>query len=364
MSKGTRERGRPARCVRSRLGLRLRAALCVRPNGIASVFELWAVARKRKGSCEQRAGRPRSRRPWFVAFATLLFAAAAHADPPQRIISLAPSITEILFAVGAGDRVVGVSTYCDYPPEATRIDRIGTFLQPNIERILAKRPDLVIGVPSPGNRTSVERLEELGLHILIVDPERIADILAAIRTIANAVGNSAQGEAAAGRIERDIAAVTARLDGAARPRVLMLVGRSPFVAAGRGTYQDELIGLAHGDNLTANSAQTWPTLNLEFIVAQAPEVIIDASMGSEEAADRNAALAFWRDYATIPAVRDRRIYGYRAYELLHPGPRVADTLEKVARFIHPERFPPMAGGASSPAAKTAGAPACYGGSCQ
>src|SRR5215470_294431 len=91
----------------------------------------------------------------------VLGATAAQADPPQRIISLAPSITEILFAVGAGERVVGVSTYCDYPPEATRIDRIGTFLQPNIERIIAKHPDLIIGVPSPDNRAPVERLEAL-----------------------------------------------------------------------------------------------------------------------------------------------------------------------------------------------------------
>src|SRR5215470_1410783 len=101
-----------------------------------------------------------------IASLTLLTLLAAS---PQRIISLAPSITEILFALGVGDRVVGVSTFCDYPPEATRLDRIGTFLQPDIERILAKRPDLVIGVPSPTNRAPVERLESLGLHILIVD---------------------------------------------------------------------------------------------------------------------------------------------------------------------------------------------------
>src|SRR6478672_6683405 len=93
---------------------------------------------------------------------------------PQRIISLAPSITEILFALGVGDRVVGVSTYCDYPPEVARIDRIGTFLQPNVERILAKRPDLVIGVPSPDNRAPVERLQEFGVRVLVVNPERIA----------------------------------------------------------------------------------------------------------------------------------------------------------------------------------------------
>ncbi len=269
----------------------------------------------------------------FIAALSIVLAVA-----PQRIISLAPSITEILFALGVGDRVVGVSTYCDYPPEATRIDRIGTFLQPNVERILAKRPDLVIGVPSPGNRASVERLEELGLRVLIVNPERVADILAAIHSIADAVGVPSQGAALVARIQHAMSAVTARLDGAPTPRVLMLVGRSPFIAAGKGTYQGELITLAHGDNLAAATGDAWPTVSLEFIVARAPQVIIDTSMGSEESADRESALAFWRDFPTVPAVRDHRIYGYRAYQLLRPGPRVAETLETVARFIHPERF--------------------------
>jgi iron complex transport system substrate-binding protein len=270
--------------------------------------------------------------------AVLLLLSLVAAQSPQHIISLAPSVTEILFALGVGDRVVGVSTYCDYPPEARTIDRIGTFLQPSVERILAKRPDLVIGVPSPGNRAGVERLEELGIRLLIVDPERLADILASIRTIADAVGVPERGAALVARIERELAAVAQRLEGAPRPRVLMLVGRSPFVAAGRGTYQDELIELAHGTNLAAASGDAWPNVGLEFIVARAPEVIIDASMGSEEATDRATAIAFWDDFPTIPAVRDHRIYGYRAYELLRPGPRVAQTLETVARFIHPVRF--------------------------
>jgi len=260
------------------------------------------------------------------------------ATSPQRIVSLAPSVTEILFALGVGERVVGVSSYCDYPPEALRVERIGTFLQPNVERIVAQRPDLVIGVPSPDNRASVERLEALDLRVLVVDPERLADIFVSIRAIAAAVGVPERGEELVARIEREIGAVTAKLDGAARPQVLMLVGHAPFIAAGPDTYQDDLIKLAHGDNLAAASGQRWPSVTLEFIVARAPQVIIDASMGSEESADRASALAFWRDFPTIPAVRDQRIYGYRAYELLRPGPRVAQTLELVARFIHPERF--------------------------
>lgn len=285
--------------------------------------------------------RARGRRAAALAFLIIpIVAGAVRAEPAQRIVSLAPSITEILFALGVGDRVVGVSTYCDYPPEATRIDRIGTFLEPNVERILTKRPDLVIGVPSPSNRAPVERLQGLGTRVLIVNPERIPDILAAITTIADAVGVPAKGAELVARIRRDLAAVTDRLDGASRPSVLMLVGRSPFIAAGAGTYQGELVELAHGDNLAAPIGEAWPAVNLEFIVARAPQVIIDASMGSEEAHDRDGALAFWHDFPTIPAVRDHRIYGYRAYELLRPGPRVAETLETIARFIHPERYPP------------------------
>jgi iron complex transport system substrate-binding protein len=273
----------------------------------------------------------------LVALLTLTLAAATPA--PQRIVSLAPSVTEILFALGVGDRVIGVSSHCDYPPEAAAIERIGTFLQPNVERILARRPDLVIGVPSPSNRGSVEQLEMLGARVLIVNPELIDEILAAIRTIAAAVGEPARGEDLVARIEREIAAVTARVAGAPRRRVLMLVGRSPFIAAGSGTYQDQLITLARGENLGAAAGPRWPNVGLEFIVARAPEVIIDASMGSEEAPDRAGALAFWDDFPTIPAVGERRIYGHGIYELLRPGPRVARTLETVARFVHPERFP-------------------------
>ena len=280
----------------------------------------------------------RSRAALACGIIIALCAAAADAEPPARIVSLAPSITEMLFALGVGDRVVGVSTYCDYPPQAAQIDRVGTFLEPNIERILAKRPDLVIGVPSPDNHAPVDRLQQLGLRVLIVDPERVPDVLTTIETLAQTVGVPERGAQLTAQIRGDIAAVTGRLDGAPRPSVLMLVGRSPFIVAGAGTYQDELIGLAHGDNVAAPIGKQWPSVPLELIVGRAPEVIIDASMGSEEAPDRDSALAFWRDFSTIPAVRNQRVYGYRAYELLRPGPRVAQTLETIARFIHPERF--------------------------
>ncbi|MEO8603154.1 MAG: cobalamin-binding protein [bacterium] len=274
----------------------------------------------------------------IVRIVLALVLLGAPVSAAERIISLAPSVTETLFALGVGDRVVGVSTYCDYPAAATKIDHVGTFLQPNVERILVKKPDLVIAVPSPGNQSPVERLQKLGINVLVVNPERIAEILASIRSIADAVGVPQKGFDLVARIERDLAAVEARLADAPRLRTLMLVGRAPLVAAGGGTYQGELIERAHGANIVSEIGQAWPHLSLEFVVARAPQVIIDASMGSEADSYAGTAPAFWADFPTIPAARDKRIYGYRSYELLRPGPRVAETLATVARFIHPERF--------------------------
>jgi iron complex transport system substrate-binding protein len=273
----------------------------------------------------------------FMLFVVKASSAAETGTEVHRIVSLAPSITEILFALGVGDRVVGVSTYCDYPPEAARIDRIGTFLDPNVEMILAKKPDLVIGVPSPGNREPVEALQGLGVRTLVVDPERVTAILSAIRTVAQAVGAAEAGERLVQRIESDLDAVRRRLEGVPRRKVLMVVGRVPLIAVGEGTYQNELIQLAHGTNIAAASGEAWPHLSIEFVIREAPEVIIDTSMGSEEAREADGGKAFWRQFPTIPAVRQDEIHGYRDYQLLRPGPRVAQTLETMARYIHPER---------------------------
>ena len=150
----------------------------------------------------------------------------------SRIVSLAPSVTEILFALGVGDRVVGVSTHCDHPRTVAGIDRIGTFLSPNVERILTKEPDLIIGVPSPGNRTSVETLERLGLRVMIVDPNGVAEIFATIRAIAGAVGVPEAGERLVGEITQEMERVTSRVAETPPRRVLMLVGRKPFIAVG------------------------------------------------------------------------------------------------------------------------------------
>jgi len=256
---------------------------------------------------------------------------------PKRIVSLAPSVTETLFALDAGAQLVGICTFCDFPRAVERIDRIGSYLAPNVEAIVAKAPDVVIGVP-PNNPEAVTALQRAGLRVVIVQVDTIAQIEAAIRTIAQEAGRDAQGEALLAEVHRHMAAIRARLDGAPQRRVLMVVGQNPLIAVGSGIFLNELIAQAHGINIAAGTGQQWPRLSLEFAVVSQPEVIIDGSMGSEEKEEAQL-LGVWRNFPALPAVRNGRLYGHRSDTLLRPGPRLAEGFEEIARLIHPERFP-------------------------
>src|SRR4029077_2617582 len=132
-----------------------------------------------------------------------------------------------------------------------------------------------------------------------------------------------------------MAAVRARVADAPERKVLMVVGQTPLIAVGRGTFQNELLVMARGINLAAPAGGTWPHLSLEFVIAAAPEVIIDTTMGNEERTGAGAALAFWSAFPNLPAVQAHRVFGYKAYQILRPGPRIAEAFEAIARFIHP-----------------------------
>jgi len=273
---------------------------------------------------------------WLIV---LLLSNALVADAaPLRIVSLAPSVTETVFALGLGEQLVGVSVYCDYPPEVEKIDRVGTFLTPNIEVILAKHPDVVLGVPSPGNRGPVEELRRLGVPVVVVNPTTVEEIKQAQIEIGKALQVEAAAHALVQSIEARIDRVREKLRDRPNLKVLMVVGQTPLIAVGKGTYLDELIGLAHGINLGAAAGASWPRLSIELPIATAPDVIIDTTMGNEEQAGAAAALDFWKRFPTIPAVRHGRVHGYKQYQLLRPGPRIAEALETIAAIIHPEVF--------------------------
>ncbi len=271
----------------------------------------------------------------IVALASIAAAAvpAAATAPPARIVSLTPSHTETLFALGAGARVVAVSTYCDYPPEATRLPKIGSFLAPSVEAIVAARPDVVVGAPSPGNHEAVAALRRLGIRVDISDAEHLADVPALIRGIAASAGVPEEGERLVARVTAEIDAVTRRVAGEPRRRVLMAIGQDPLVAVGPASFLGELLADAGGENV-APPGTAWPHLNVEYVIARDPEVIIDTSMGTEE----GSTIDFWLRYPSLAAVRNRRVQAFRSYRVLRPGPRLGAGLEDLARIIHPEAW--------------------------
>ncbi len=260
--------------------------------------------------------------------------ATAPANHAQRIVSLAPAITESIFALGAGSNVAGVSQYCDYPPEVARLPKVGTFITPNIEAIAGLRPTIVIGLESSSDLREIRALKAMGYRTLMVNDDSIAGIEASIRTIGGAIGRAPQAQALLDRMQLKFAAIAERLRAVPERRVLMVVGHQPMVAVGRGTYLDELLTMARATNIAAGAAQTWPRLSLEYIIATRPEVILDGQMGS----DPSSPSSFWAKYPSIPAVSDHRVLGYPEDPTLHPGPRLAQTLELLARLIHPEAF--------------------------
>jgi iron complex transport system substrate-binding protein len=262
-------------------------------------------------------------------------ATPAPADGAQRIVSLAPSVTEILFAIGAGPQVVGVSEYCDYPPAVLSLPKAGTFLTPNLEAIAALRPTMVIGPVSSSDQREMQALRAMGIATVAVDSDdSIAEIERNIALIGNRVGRADAARSLLARIRGQMQAIELRLGRAPTRSVLMVVGHQPMVAVGRGTFLDELLAMAHGENIADVSAQAWPRLSLEYIIATRPQVILDGRMGT----DPGTPDAFWAQFPTIPAVQKHRVFGYPENPTLHPGPRIVDSLEILARRIHPEAF--------------------------
>jgi iron complex transport system substrate-binding protein len=258
----------------------------------------------------------------------------ADAAPPMRIVSLAPSVTETLFALGAGPGVVGVSDYCDYPPAVHSLPRVGSFLTPNLEAIIALRPTLVIGLGLSSDLRQIHALKSMGYPVLLVSDDSLAEIDASIEAVGARVGRESEARRLVAQIRAQIAAVTERLSNVKSERALMLVGHQPIVAVGSGTYLDELLRIARAENIAAPANEEWPHLSVEYIIAMRPEVILDGSMGN----DPTSSSSFWDTYPTIPAVREHRVFGYPESPILHSGPRVGDSLEMIARMIHPEAW--------------------------
>ena len=247
-----------------------------------------------------------------------------------RLVSLAPSMTEVLFALGAGPYVVGVSDHCDHPPEVAGLPRVGSFLLPVVESVLALEPDLVITPPSPGNRNAVEALIRAGVAVEVVGEGTIADLRYAIARLGSRLAMGPEAGRLLARLDAELAALPGAGTEQSRPRVALVLTRRPLVLAGPDSYLGELIELAGGDNIATAAGGPWPRVAWEFLVASAPEVIIDLSM---DGVGSTAALKAWRDHGELPAVAGGRVHAPDTGLYARPGPRLGQAARGLAEMI-------------------------------
>lgn len=252
-------------------------------------------------------------------------------EAPTRIVSLAPNVTEILFAVGAGPQVVGVTRYCDFPKQVSVLPKIGGLVDPDAEAIVALQPDLVIGVTSAGDPAITKTLERAKIPFLFVRMESMDETLRGIRTIAHAAAKGSQGDALVADLTASLAPVGAP-DDPARPSVLMVFGHKPIVAAGPGTFAHDLLTRAGGNNVLQNSSQPWPSLDAEQVLKLNPDRILDLSMVEESPDD-----GFWESMPALEAVESHNVYRFVDPAMMRPGPRMVEAYQRIALAIRGKR---------------------------
>ena len=245
---------------------------------------------------------------------------------PQRIISLAPSVTETLFALGAEAKLIAVTSYCDYPPETKTKEKIGDTQRPNIERIVALKPDLVIASTASQLEAFVRALENAGIPVYVSNPRNLEDALRSILAIGDITGAREQGEALTKQLQARIDQVRHRVAGKTTPSVFVMLGAQPLITIGKGSFMTDLLTRAGGRSISETEASDYPQFSLETVIARQPEVIF-LQAGEEPLPER---------LRQTPAARQGRIYHIDDDLLMRPGPRIVAGLEALAAKIHPE----------------------------
>ncbi len=245
----------------------------------------------------------------------------------MRIASLAPSTTEIVCALGACDRLVGVDTFSDFPPEVKARTPLGTNLEPNVERLLALAPDLVLVATTANREESVQRLESLGLSVYTTRSTGTESLYGTFRAIGALLGKTAEADALVARTRARLDAVRARSSGP-RPKAMVVVWNDPLVTAGPASLPAELLALAGGDNICADADTSFPRYPLERVLARAPEVIIVGTHSTR------AAIEHWARWPILPAVQRGRVSAIDGDLLFRPGPRIAEGAEALSRALH------------------------------
>lgn len=253
---------------------------------------------------------------------------------PQRIVSMAPSNTEILFAIGLGDKVVGVDQYSDYPPEALTREKIAGYATPNLEKVLSLAPDLVLATKIHA-KTAVPSLEGHGLTVVVVDPANMDEVLEGILMVGKIGGGAAKAKALTGQIEERMRTIMAKAQASPR-KVRVFFELSPQLhSVGPGSFIDDMIRRASGENIASDAKLPWPQLNQEVVLLKDPEVIVLSDHTAGESPEKVKARPGW---AGVAAVKNDRVVTINPDLTNRPGPRVVEGLEALARAFYPEIF--------------------------
>ncbi|MFH0989211.1 MAG: cobalamin-binding protein [bacterium] len=252
-------------------------------------------------------------------------------NPPHRIVSLAPNITEILFAVGADSSLVGVTQFCDYPPAAKTKTVVGGLLNPNHESIVNLKPDLVLLTTSGNLKNDFEKLHGLGIPVFASNPRTIEGVYKSIADIGKLTNRTSAADSLRRFLQARIQTLCEKALAHPPKQVLILLSLNPIVAAGRGTFLNELLETANGRNIVQGTSIAYPTLSREEILKRHPDVIL---VSSDVAKKPMEIMRAYPEWGSMPAIRNNRIHIVDANIVSRPGPRIALALESIIAAIH------------------------------
>src|SRR5208283_1368957 len=256
---------------------------------------------------------------------------------PTRIVSLAPSLTETIYALGLQDRLVGDTDFCDYPVEAQKKPKVGGIINPNLEEIASLHPDLVLATKSINRLDTVRALDTLGIpSYAATDPHTVAEIISSTQKLADVLGASESGKSLSEELQGRLAALQAKLAAVPPRRVLFIVWTEPLISAGKDTFIADALRKAGGVSIV-ESSQDWPQMGLEEVVHLQPEYLVFAASHSESAARDFDALAARPGWRLLDAVRNRH-FAVISDAVNRPAPRIVSAIEELARQLHPEVF--------------------------
>ncbi|HSE57697.1 MAG TPA: cobalamin-binding protein [Nitrospiraceae bacterium] len=253
------------------------------------------------------------------------------ANPPRRIVSLAPNITEMLFALDSGSRVVGVTSFCNFPPEAAALPKVGGAT-PNLERVIRLNPDLVLTPRGFLNLDAVRELEQLKIPLFTFETHTLDDVLGHLSTLGRLLEHGKTADALVRRLRERIKRVSIPSAGRPRPTVLYVLNSDPLITVGPGSFIHHVIELAGGVNIAADTGTAYPRLSMETVLKRNPDVLLFPAGESETVSE--SQLAQWRTWSALSAVRHNRLVPVASDLLDRPGPRIVEGLEHLAQIFH------------------------------